>query len=291
TLGRLGQGGMGTVYAAFDRERGLKIAVKSLTASLQTMDAERLRMFKQEFRAVQDLQHPNLVQLGELFEEEGHWFFTMELVEGIDFLSFVRTAPAEPAEEVTSDVDVSEHSPRTGGATAMLPRTTIAASAKFNEMRLRSALAQLTHGLRTLHRHGKVHRDIKPSNLMVTEAGRLVILDFGIASDLKQNEEWAESRTIGTIQYMAPEQAAGQAVSPAADWYSVGVVLYQVLTGQLPFSGTGEEILAAIQHREPTPVHELVPSVPYDLARLCTDLLSRDPSVRPTPEQILDRLQ
>lgn len=282
---------MGTVYAAFDRERGLKIAVKSLTASLQTMDAERLRMFKQEFRAVQDLQHPNLVQLGELFEEEGHWFFTMELVEGIDFLSFVRSAPAEPAEEVTSDVDLSEHSPRTGGAAAMLPRTTIAAAAKFHEMRLRSALAQLTHGLRTLHQHGKVHRDIKPSNLMVTEAGRLVILDFGIASDLKQSEDWAESRTIGTIQYMAPEQAAGQAVSPAADWYSVGVVLYQVLTGQLPFSGSGEEILTAIRHREPTPVHELVPSVPYDLARLCTDLLSRDPSARPTPEQILDRLQ
>ena len=337
-LSRLGQGGMGTVYAVFDKEHGLRVAVKSLSASLPVMDADRLLMFKKEFRTIQDLQHPNLVQLGELFDEDGHWFFTMELVEGVDFMSFVSTASSDPAELQTRDnagallsrgfekekdtelgVETAtraelpaepgielQKDAKTKSDTHVLSLTTarhipsfdearpgttaVRITPGFDEARLRSTLTQLVRGLCALHAAGKVHRDIKPSNILVTPVGRLVVLDFGIVSDLKQQEEWGEQRTIGTIQYMAPEQAAGLQVSPAADWYSVGVMLYQALTGQLPFGGTTDAILNAKQHQDPTPVHMLLPSVPYDLNQLCSDLLRRDPRARPTGAEILQRL-
>lgn len=162
-LGRLGQGGMGTVYEARDRERGIHVALKVLSAS--AMNAERLLLFKKEFRALQDLQHPNLVQLGELFEEDGQWFFTMELVEGVDFLTYVRP-PA--ASSVESELPTSELDPSTmGGSTLETPSTAApaATSARHDEARLRSALIQLTHALSALHRAKKVHRDLKPSKM------------------------------------------------------------------------------------------------------------------------------
>lgn len=296
-LSRLGQGGMGTVYAVFDRERGVRMALKSLSSSLSEMSAERLRLFKKEFRALQDVHHANLVQLGELFEVDGRWFFTMELVEGVDFLTFVRPAsglqhddsqsdfaPTLPAEPIPPDARLASD---TVPAPAPINR-----SVGYDETRLRSALLQLANGLTALHAARKVHRDIKPSNLMVTPAGRLVILDFGIVSDLNQRDSWGQERLMGTLQYMAPEltAAAGRGVSPAVDWYSVGVVLYVALSGRLPFAGTPGEILDAIQNREPLPVHKHEPTVPHDLDELCSRLLLRDPAVRATGEQILQCL-
>lgn len=168
-LSLLGQGGMGSVYAAFDREHGLRVALKTLSASLPVMNAERLRLFKKEFRALQDLQHPNLVQLGELFEEDGHWFFTMELIEGVDFMSFVRNTASEPAEPATSDLDAPAL--ETEPTTTALPRPVAALHAGCDEARLRSTLAQLARGLGALHAEGKVHRDIKPSKV-TTERDR-----------------------------------------------------------------------------------------------------------------------
>jgi eukaryotic-like serine/threonine-protein kinase len=140
-LETLGRGGMGVVYRARDRERGVDVALKQLRG-------DSVLQFKSEFRALRDLRHPNLVQLGELIESDGSWFFTMELVRGVPFLDWVRSDVAE--ERIA---------------------------------RLRTALAGLTRGLAALHAAGKVHRDLKPSNILIEDNGRVVLLDFGIAGE------------------------------------------------------------------------------------------------------------
>lgn len=280
---------MGTVYEALDRERGIHVALKVLSSS--AMNAERLLLFKKEFRALQDLQHPNLVQLGELFEESGQWFFTMELVEGVDFLTYVRppvggSVDAEPptSELTPSALDASTFETQSAA-------TPLATGVRHDEARLRAALIQLAHALSALHRSKKVHRDLKPSNMLVTPSGRLVVLDFGIISELDQPEAVEDQRAIGTVAYMAPEQATGGTIGAAADWYSFGVLLFQALTGRLPFTGLLSEILEAKSQREAPPVHTLMPWVPYNLDQLCRELLQRDPAQRPRADKVLECLQ
>jgi len=259
---RLGAGSMGVVYEAEDLERGARVALKALKIST----ADTLYRFKNEFRALQGLEHPNLVSLGELIENRGKWFFTMELVEGMDLLAHVRDpevlAAAGPA----------------------------AAERGFDEERLRSALKQIALGLYALHGADKVHRDLKPSNIMVTEEGRVVILDFGLVADLTPEKGSTEHRVVGTAPYMAPEQAASARVGPAADWYAVGVILYEALTGQSLFDGAPLEILLRKQGQEPVSPRVMVPDVPEDLDALCCELQRIDPAARPTGRQVLQRL-
>lgn len=133
--------------------------------------------------------------------------------------------------------------------------------------------------------------DLQPSNILVTPAGRLVVLDFGIISELDQPEAIEDQRAIGTVAYMAPEQATGGAIGAAADWYSFGVLLFQALTGRLPFTGLLSEILEAKHQREAPPVHALMPWVPYNLDQLCLELLQRDPAQRPRADKVLEWLQ
>jgi serine/threonine protein kinase len=224
----VGEGAVGIVYDAFDRERGTRVAVKTL----RTVSAELLLSLKNEFRSVQDLQHPNLVSLGELFEARGTWFFTMEFVEGTDLVRHARPGdprvPSSPPPPLAR-MRVVPSSAAEGDAA---PRTYV-----LDEARLRDALAQLVRGLCALHAAGKLHRDIKPSNVLVTHEGRVVILDFGLARDLLHTGEARDDGMVGTAAYMAPEQALGEAVGPAADWYSVGAVLYEALTGRPPVRG------------------------------------------------------
>lgn len=154
--------------------------------------------------------------------------------------------------------------------------------------RLRPALRQLTDGLRILHDAGLIHRDIKPSNVMVTPTGRVVLLDFGLVTAADPARQ--SMNTVGTIEYMAPEQAFGQKVSEASDWYSVGVMLYEALTGQLPYAGHPMQILVEKKQREATPPDELAPGAPPDLAALCRELLRIDPERRPLGTEI-DRIR
>jgi len=263
-LRRLGGGGMGVVYEAFDRERNARVALKTL----RSLDATAVLRFKNEFRWLQDLQHPNLVSFHELFAEAGQWFFTMELVEGVDFLSWVRHGR-------TVGEDVESETRR----------------AHFDEPRLRGALAGLARGLHALHSAHKVHRDIKPSNILVAPTGRVVLLDFGLAKEAGvRGGQQSDSHVVGTVDYMAPEQAASKPVGAEADWYSLGTLLYEALTGKLPFAGPPLEVLMAKQSKLPPPPKRVTPTVPADLDLLCVDLLRPDPKARPSGAEILKRL-
>ncbi|HZO14929.1 MAG TPA: protein kinase, partial [Polyangiaceae bacterium] len=266
---KLGEGGMGVVYEAFDRERGAIVALKTLAAA----DAAGIYRLKKEFRALADLSHPNLVALHELHRAGDRWFLVMELVNGVDFIRWVRGEASQSVCTVTSELawDVATEPPE-------MP------AGSFDETRLRDALAQLAGALRALHDAGRLHCDLKPSNVLVGEDGRLTILDFGIARirSFGTAQLSLESTIVGTPAYMAPEQASGDALSPATDWYSVGVMLYESLTGVTPFGGSIAELVTSKQFAEPPDPRELVRDVPDDLASLTVELLRARPEARPS---------
>jgi tetratricopeptide (TPR) repeat protein len=274
----LGAGGMGVVYEAFDREQNATVALKTL----HTPSADALLRLKREFRSLQNVQHANLVSLGELIEEQGTWFFTMDLIRGVPLLEYVTRSRSR----------ISGMEQTLSGTSAPVPGTDVFATPRqpFDEERLRSCLQQLARGLAVLHVAGKVHRDVKPSNILVDEHGHLSLLDFGLITDPENDPDWSGENVVGTVAYMAPEQAAAQRVGPEADWYAVGVILYEALTGSLPFSGPSMQVLLAKQRSEPEPPARIVPGVPDDLNQLCIELLRLDPAQRPTSATILARL-
>jgi serine/threonine protein kinase/tetratricopeptide (TPR) repeat protein len=396
---QIGAGGMGVVYEAIDRVMGSRVALKTL----RNLDATGIYLFKQEFRSLAELVHPNLIPLYELFAEGDQWFFTMELIEGSDFSTYVRSAasttsssvleverlprtilsepdgtdtevdqPLDPSVSTVSrlpsiwkasddivrgllekgiagsetvesmtpgTIQIAGELPpdpvgwsfdpmatvRTDAPTGATETASIGDGAKQTRVidrkaaiaadfvRLRAGLRQLAEGVHALHRSGKLHRDIKPSNLLVRHDGRVVLLDFGLVLELGSTEIPAISsdttpsssfgpfsgddgatgagRIVGTVAYMAPEQAARLPLSEASDWYAVGVVLYQSLTGRLPFEGSARQILRLKQEHPPIHPATLVPGIPDDLSALCVALLERDPKARPTGEQILTLLR
>ncbi|MGB1014605.1 MAG: ATP-binding protein, partial [Nannocystaceae bacterium] len=154
---------------------------------------------------------------------------------------------------------------------------------KYDFDRLRAAFSQVLAGILALHDAGKLHRDIKPTNVLVNRHGRVVILDFGLVSETDGETSISNSRDAiaGTPAYMAPELAMGGQLGPAGDWYSVGVMLYESLVGELPFLGNGIEVLRVKCIRDPQPPHEHNPEIPEDLSQLCMQLLQRHPDDRP----------
>ncbi len=285
---------MGVVYEARDPERGLNVAMKCLVR----FDARSLLRMKEEFRGLRDLRHPNLVALGELIEDVGQWFFTMELVEGIDFCSYARGATVMPLNERDTDAGSSQDkstmltSQRGISSSALqLPPQGGALAPAVDEARLRTALLGLAEGLSALHAAGKVHRDIKPSNVLVTAAGRAVLLDFGLVTDAHLQATGPDAGLVmGTPAYMAPEQTLAGGVGPPADWYSVGVMLYEVLVGRRPLMGENADVIAGKRHFEPPAPSEVVAGVPADLSELCKALLRLDPGARPDAREVLARL-
>ena len=322
----LGVGGMGVVYEAWDVQRGVPVALKTL----RKVDPGALLRFKREFRAIADVAHPNLVSLYELVAEGDTWFFTMELVDGVDFLRWVghATWPGADTEtglpgaqdssvilEALAELDAANT--ETAAPREVRPEDPTPDPAEFrraseettrprafgkkvrlgnpdgnqpDEARLRSAVRQLAEGVSALHHLGLLHRDIKPSNVLVTPEGRLVLLDLGLVTMMAPTEESVERYVAGTGAYMSPEQAAARRLTEASDWYSVGVMLYEGLTGVRPFRGSFEEVVRAKQLSEPPPPSRVTRGVPADLDALCADLLRLRPSDRPSGDAILERM-
>ncbi len=277
---RLGSGGMGVVYSAYDRQRREMVALKIL----HTSDASALYRFKKEFRSLADVVHPNLVSLYELVAEDGQWFFTMEIIEGQSFFEYVRPLAAEKATRPADALTGSNVRPFVGA------RDSQEVGGQLDSERLRHAFRQLVVAVQALHDAGKLHRDLKPSNVMVEPDGRLVILDFGLVTELALNRQTVDSGLSGTVAYMAPEQAKSEGATPAADWYAVGVILFQALTGRLPFVGSLYDVLVGKQEKAPPSPSELVSDLPSDLVRLCERLLAIEPEHRPTGPEILEVL-
>jgi tRNA A-37 threonylcarbamoyl transferase component Bud32 len=260
---RVGQGGFGVVYQVFDRHQQARLALKVLR------QPDALHRLKREFRALADLAHPNLVQLYELLSDGMHSFITMELLDGQNFLDFVREGWS------MEDGDVARP------PNSSLPR--------FNLDRLQGALAQLAEGLCFLHAAGKLHRDIKPSNVLVTRQRRVVLLDFGLATEV--SPDYVDSlENFGTPAYMAPEQGTGEAMTEAADWYSVGIVLFEALTGRRPFEGAPLDILAQKRQRDAPAAREQGDGIPEWLDEMCRQLLARNPADRATGRDVLRRM-
>lgn len=269
---KIGEGGLGVVYAAQDTERDDQlVALKTFKRG----GSDDLFRIKQEFRSLSNISHPNLVGLNELVVAHDKAYFSMELVEGIEFLDYLR----EGLPAVDDAADLAETLPRAHRRLAC------------DEERLRDTLPQLALGAHALHEAGKVHRDLKPSNALVTPEGIVKILDFGLTVDVAARESETLGGAVGTLLYMSPEQAAGlKALSPATDWYSFGVILYEALTGQVPFTGNLYQLVKLKNERTATPPRQLVSVVPEDLDELCVRLLARDPNDRPSGTEVLERL-
>ena len=277
---KLGSGGMGLVYEAYDHQTDSVVALKTIADA----DGEALYRLKQEFRSLTDVQHPNLVRLGELMCEGGQWFFTMELVAGRDFHSWVRLDSGRGADDPSTQPTEAVGLPRAPVVEDLSREAYVRREPRgFDEARLRSAARQLAAALCAIHGSGRVHRDIKPTNVLVRDDGHLMLFDFGLIEEFaaEKIEPGRRGLIMGTPSFMAPEQADSEHVGPAADWYAFGVTLYLGLTGKLPFRGSPDQTLEAKRRWTARAPHELVVDVPEDLDQLCQELLERDPQRRP----------
>lgn len=250
----LGRGGMGTVYRVFDRESGIEVALKTI----RDRSPEQVYRLKNEFRALAGIVHENLIQLFDLVVRDDACFFTMEFVPGADFVTAIRLDSGRP----------------------MRP------SQRYE--RFRRAALQLVHGLTALHAAGRLHRDLKPANVRIDPTDRVVILDFDLAlpTDSRGAGLADDTGVAGTFACMAPEQLWGMGVSQASDWFSVGVLFCEALTGWHPFEGRpppapGQRPLT----REELPAWD--PELPEPLAESIVGLLHPDPAARPSTRELL----
>jgi len=250
----LGRGGMASVYLGRDTELDRLVALKVLSEALAADDAFRQR-FEREARLAARLSHPNLVGVYDVGEDEGRPFIVLEYVEGENLAELLsrrgRLAPDEA----------------------------------------RGLALQAARALAHVHEAGLVHRDVKPQNLILRGDGMLKLADFGIARAAEATALTQAGTILGTAAYLAPEQALGEEVTAAADVYSLGAVLYELVTGQPPFEIETLAELAEKQRRmEIAPPGDLAPAVAPDLENVVMRCLARDPAYRPAAEELLAEL-
>ena len=242
-LEKIGQGGMGEVYLTQDAKLDRKVALKVLPPQLAASGDRRAR-FECEAKAIAALDHPNIVQVFAVEEAQGIHFFTMQLVRGKTL-------------------------------TELIPNNGFVLN-KFFEVAI-----PLADAVAAAHQEGITHRDLKPDNVMVSEEGRIKVLDFGLAkptpgfategSELETQAKTAEGTIVGTLNYMSPEQTQGKTVDARSDIFSLGIIFYEMLTGRRPFTGeTPAEVLSSINKDAPPPVTESRPQIPRALSRITT---------------------
>ncbi len=245
-LSEVGRGGMGVIYRARQKVLGSVVALKMIRSS-QLASQDEVRRFYQEARAAAGLRHPNIVSVHDVGEVGGQHFLTMDFVDGGSLADRLREGPLDP--EPAAEM-----------------------------------LLCVAQAVQYLHDHQIIHRDLKPSNIVLDQDGVPFVTDFGLAKVFEADSQDTASGTIlGTPSYMAPEQAAGRLaqVSPRSDVYSLGAILYEMLTGRPPFSAENPlDTVLQVLESEPVAPTRLVSSVPSDLEELCLRCLEKEPEAR-----------
>ncbi|MCK6577682.1 MAG: protein kinase [Anaerolineae bacterium] len=244
-IAQQGSGGMAVIYKAIDQMLGRQVAIKILRPSL-TADPSFLARFRNEARSVANLQHPNIVTVYDVGQDGPTHYIVMEFVDGSDLKKAIKTEGALP----------------------------IIRAIKLG--------IQLCAGIGFAHRAGLVHADVKPQNILVTRDDMVKVTDFGIAQALTTSQPGERQAVVwGSPHYFAPEQARGERPTPASDVYSIGIVLFELLTGRLPFSGQNQQELAMAHIRDPIPLAtDHNPAVPESLARIVYKTMSKEPEQR-----------
>src|SRR5215470_8403463 len=251
-LRRLGAGGMGEVYAAEDERLRREVAIKFIRSSKATDESARHR-FEREAQAASSLNHPHICTIFEISEHDDRQFLVMELLEGQDLRRACAAGPIEIAALVRLGVEIAD-------------------------------------ALDAAHRRGITHRDIKPGNIFVTQRGDAKVLDFGLAKLEPKETQLSETLSsplslpgsvFGTIAYMSPEQARGEALDARTDLFSLGAVLYEMAAGKPAFDGaTSAVVFNAILTNRPTPLSQVQPDVPPQLERIVNRALEKDRDLR-----------
>ncbi|MFZ0449503.1 MAG: serine/threonine-protein kinase [Desulfatiglandaceae bacterium] len=241
----IGKGGMGIVYRAYDPEIDRNLALKVLRSD-QAEDEEIVRRFVREAKAAGRLTHPNIVIIYDVGEDKGRAFIAMELLSGLSLENMIRKGP--------------------------LP--------------LKDAFflaGQIAHALHYAHRKGVIHRDIKPSNIIIDGVGQVKITDFGIArvQDVALQEQTRTGEILGTPTYMSPEQIQGKKVGGSADLFSLGLILYEMISGEKPFKGDSiVSLFHAILNEQPIPLKRKISGLSGDVDKIVLKALEKDPSKR-----------
>ncbi len=236
----LGHGGMGRIYRAVDKKLNEEVALKLIRPEIAS-EKRTLERFHNELKLARKISHPHVGRMYELLEENGIHFITMEYVPGEDLKSSIRRFGQLP---ISKSISITK---------------------------------QICEGLAEAHKIGVIHRDLKPSNIMVDKEGNAKVMDFGIARSLKTKGITGEGVSVGTPEYMSPEQVEGKEADRRADIYSLGIILYEMLTGQVPFEGDTPFTIGVKQKNEiPKDPKSLNAQIPQDLSRLVLKCLEKD---------------
>src|SRR5579862_9604679 len=243
-LKKLGEGGMGAVYKAKDIVVDRLVALKVIRPDLAA-NREILQRFKQELILARQITHKNVVRIYDMSEAEGVKFITMEYVDGEDLRSTLRKSGKRTAPEAVS------------------------------------IMQQICRALDACHAEGVIHRDLKPGNVMRDKAGKVLIMDFGLAHSAQTGGLTQTGMLLGTLEYMSPEQAQGRELGPPSDIYAAGLIFYELLTGKSPFEAeSAVESLVKRSHERATPVSVIEKTVPRDLSNVVSRCIEPNPANR-----------